>query len=188
MPPDANKPHALVEEWPIGLTSSLPTDHWLVVHAFPRQDKRLIENLRNLNLPGCAFFERRIRIYPGKGKQESIVPLLGGYVFVAADDRAKDAIFQTGRVVRILDVRQPKDLAADLASLCALIAVATTPLMVRPDLVAGKRITISQGTFCGCSGIISKRQNQIELIVNLELLGHSVSVALPAQFAELAES
>jgi transcription antitermination factor NusG len=185
MPPTGNQPHGIVEEWPAGLTRALPTDHWLVVHAFPRQDKKLIENLRNLGLPCCAFFERRIRVYPGKGKQESIVPLLGGYVFVAADERAKDAIYQTNRVVRIIDVRQPKDLAADLACLCSLIAVATTPLVVRPDLVAGKRITISQGTFSGCSGVISKRQNQVELIINLELLGHSVSVALPAQFAEL---
>ena len=176
-----------VEEWPTGFCKAPPTDHWLVVHAKPRQDKQVIRDLQALRLPGCAFFERRIRHYPGKGKQESLVPLLGGYVFVNANEVQKQDIYATGRAVRIIDVRNPKVLASDLISLCALITATTAPLMVRPEIVPGKRITIVRGVFSGCSGIVAKRQNQIELIVNLELLGHSVSTALPAEFAELIE-
>jgi hypothetical protein len=60
----------LVEDWPVGFSASLPTTHWLVVHAYPRQEKKLILDLRARRLSGCAFFERRIRHYPGKGTQE----------------------------------------------------------------------------------------------------------------------
>src|SRR5271154_2293020 len=59
----------LVEDWPAGFSASLPDAHWLVVHAYPRQEKKLILELRARRLPGCAFFERRIRHYPGKGTQ-----------------------------------------------------------------------------------------------------------------------
>lgn len=186
----SREPHlmnnGLIMEWPLGLMKSIPTDAWLVVHALPRQDKLLIEALRQAKIPGCAFFERRVRVYPGKGKQESIVPLLGGYIFVAAGQAAKETIYRTERAVRIIDVTLPKLLAADLACLCALVSVANVPLVVRPEIVTGKRITLTQGVFSGCSGVVVKRQNHMDLFVNLELLGHSVSVTLPAEFAELA--
>ena len=178
----------VVEEWPAGLTSDLSSQHWLVVHAYPRQDKKLLADLQFRHLPCCAFFERRIRVYPGKGKQESLVPLLGGYVFVAAERELKSVIFDTGRVVRIIDVTQPRTLTEDLANLCRLITASSGPIKVKPEIVPGRRITILRGVFSGCSGVVAKRQNQVELIVNLELLGHSVSVALPAEFAELIEA
>jgi transcription antitermination factor NusG len=174
----------IVEEWPVGLTANLPTDHWLVLHAFPRQDKKLIEALRAKRLPGCAFFERRIRHYPGKGKQESLVPLLGGYVFVAVPAERKQELYDTRRVVRILDVPQPKLFAADVMALCQLVRAVAAPLVVRPELVPGARVTVTKGTLAGCSGVIVRRQNQVDLIVNMDLLGQSVSVSLPAECAE----
>jgi transcription antitermination factor NusG len=176
----------LVEDWPDGFSGRLPDAHWLVVHAYPRQEKKLILELRARRLPGCAFFERRIRHYPGKGTQESLVPLLGGYVFVAAPLSSRQDIYETHRVVRIIEVPRPDELARDLRSLCQLVAASDAPLQVRPELTAGKRVEITAGTFAGCSGVITRRQGQIELVVNLEMLGTSVAVTLPANLAELA--
>ena len=73
----------MVLDWPQGFSAALPDEPWLVLHAYPRQEKKVIEDLRRRNLPGCAFFERRLRHYPGKGTQESLIPLIPGYLFVA---------------------------------------------------------------------------------------------------------
>jgi transcription antitermination factor NusG len=175
----------VVQEWPNGFCGSLPEDQWLVVHAYPRQEKRVIDDLRARALPGCAFFERRLRHYPGKGTQESLVPLIAGYLFVAGGREQRDAIYATRRVVRIIDVPRPKELADDLRHLIALVRSANAPLVVRPELVPGKRVSITSGTFAGCSGVISRRSHEYELVVNLELLGTSVAVTLPADYAEL---
>jgi transcription antitermination factor NusG len=176
----------VIEEWPSGFCRELPAEHWLVVHAYPRQEKKLIAELRARRLPGCAFFQRRVRHYPGKGTQESLVPLLGGYVFVAVPIGQREAIYATRRVVRIIEVPRPGELARDLRHLCALVAADHAPLLVRPELVPGKRIEITTGTFAGCAGVIARRQGQVELVVNLEVLGTSVAVTLPADLAELA--
>jgi transcription antitermination factor NusG len=157
----------------------------MVVHAYPRQDKKVIELLQRKNLPGIAFFERRLRHYPGKGKQEFVVPLLPGYLFVAANRANYDVVYDTERVVRIIDVRNPLELTTDLRSLIKLLTVAQAPIMVRPELVPGKRVSIVTGTLAGCSGIITRRKQDMELVVNLELLGTSVAVTLPAMYAEL---
>ncbi|MBA2482269.1 MAG: hypothetical protein H0V44_16525 [Planctomycetes bacterium] len=175
-----------VQDWPAGFCDDLPTDAWLVLHSYPKQEKRLMDDLRIRSIPGCTFFERRIRHYPGKGRQTSLVPLLGGYVFVAATPERKYDIYDTRRVVRIIDVVQPGNLARDLNGLCKLVRASTVPLMVRPELVPGKLVEIRYGTFSGCTGVVVRRQNTLELVVNLGMLGTSVSVTLPAEMADLA--
>ncbi len=176
----------LVQEWPIGFSAALPDGPWLVLHVKPRQEKRLIEDLRNLPFPGLCFFERRMRHYPGKGTQESLLPLLSGYLFVNAGRNERQPLFDTQRVVRILDVTQPAKLTSDLKNLCLLVGAATSPLVVRPELIIGKRVTVTQGTFAGCTGVVQRRERTYELVVNLNMLGQSVAVTLPAKFAELA--
>ena len=176
----------VVVDWPEGFSANLPDDRWLVVHAYPRQEKKVIEELRRRKLPGCAFFERRLRHYPGKGTQESLVPLIAGYLFVRAGRDEYDAIYATKRVVRIIEVPRPKELVTDLRNLIALVTASVSPLVVRPELVPGKRISITNGTFAGCSGVIARRSHDFELVVNLEMLGTSVAVTLPADYAELA--
>ncbi|MBA3709897.1 MAG: hypothetical protein H0W83_13870 [Planctomycetes bacterium] len=175
-----------VQEWPEGFSQSLPNDAWLVLHSYPKQEKRLIWDLRVRGFASCTFFERRVRHYRGKGRQTSLVPLLGGYVFVPARCEDKAELFATHRVVRILDVVQPAALARDLTALCRLVNATDLPLMVRPEIIAGTLIDIRYGTFAGCSGVVVRRQNRLELVVNLGMLGTSVSVTLPAELAQLA--
>lgn len=180
------KAAGLVQEWPVGFSAALPEGPWLVLHVKPRQEKRLIEDLRRLPFPGLCFFERRLRHYPGKGTQESLLPLLSGYLFVNAGRDDRQPLFDTQRVVRILDVTQPGSLTSDLQNLCRLVGAATSPLVVRPELAIGQKVTVTQGTFTGCSGVVQRRERAYELVVNLEVLGQSVAVTLPAEFAELA--
>lgn len=175
----------VVQDWPAGFSADLPQDRWLVAHAYPRQEKQVIAALRARNLPGLAFFERRLRHYPGKGTQESLVPLIAGYLFIAGGRADHQAIYDTRRVVRIIEVPRPQELASDLRHLITLVTNSTTPLVVRPELVPGRRIAITSGTFTGCNGVIVRRSHDFELVVNLELLGTSVSVTLPAEYAEL---
>lgn len=184
----------IILDWPHGFSAQLAEPNpsatttaleWMVVHAYPRQDKKIIELLQRKNLQGIAFFERRLRHYPGKGKQEFVVPLLPGYLFVTGGRAHYDTVYDTGRVVRIIDVRNPLELTTDLRNLIKLLTVAQAPMIVRPELVPGKRVNIVTGTLAGCSGIITRRKQDMELVVNLELLGTSVAVTLPAIYAEL---
>ncbi len=109
-------------------------------------------------------------------------------MFVVGGREQHETIYASRRVVRIIDVPRPKELASDLRHLITLVTRTSTPLVVRPELAPGKRISITSGTFAGCSGVISRRSHDFELVVNLDLLGTSVSVTLPAEYAELAAS
>ena len=175
----------VLHAWPPTLADAFPSDHWLVVHAMPRQEKLLAKLLAAKNLPGCLFLERRVRSYQGKGTQVSLVPLLGGYLFVHAPRERREDIFRTERVCRIIDVSEPIVLATELTALRRVISCTSLPLIVRPELVVGTPVRIRTGTFAGIDGIVSSRKGATELVVNLTLLGHSVAVTLPADVAEL---
>jgi len=114
----------------------------------------------------------------------SMVPLLGGYVFVQASRQRREEIFATKRVVNILDVAQPASLIMDLRLLFRLVSLATAPLLVRPEILPGMRIKIASGALSGCEGVVERRQGVARLVVNLHLLGTSVAVELPAETAE----
>ena len=171
--------------WPPTLADAFPSEHWLVAHAFPRQEKLLAKLLEAKNLEGCLFLERRVRTYKGKGTQVSLIPLIGGYLFVHAPREKREDIFRTERVCRIIDVPNPVALANELTALRRMISCTSLPLIVRPEIVAGKTVRINNGTFAGIDGVVCSRKGATELVVNLALLGHSVAVTLPADVAEL---
>ncbi len=64
-------------------------------------------------------------------------------------------------------------------------AIGDAPLVVRPELVAGEVVLITSGLFSGCSGVIQRRQHNHHLVVNLPVLGQSVSTVVPLEIAEL---
>jgi transcription antitermination factor NusG len=174
-----------VYTWPIGFGAVLPQDHWQVAHALPRQDKRLAEDLARRRIAGLTFYENRARTYL-KSTQHFQVPLLGGYLFVHVPRERRHEIFDTGRVVRIIDVADPLRLAADLEALRKLLdAAGDAPVMVMPELVPGRMVHIRSGSFIGCKGVIVRRKENVHLVVNLPILGQSVATVIPLATAEL---
>ena len=173
-------PTGIVRAWPSGLIDDLPAGPWLVAHARPRQDKLLAAYLAKRGPPGVQFLEKRTRRYPGKGVQVSEIPLMSGYVFVAGSDEAFDVLYASERIVRILRVPDPVQLRQDLLDLARLITTVPGPLEVRPELQAGMRVQLSEGSLAGLSGVIVRRSGMSELVVNVHMLGTSVAVRCPA--------
>lgn len=160
---------------------------WLVAHVLPRQEKRIMQDAIAANIPCLLFLERRVRRYPNKGVQESLVPLVSGYVFFAVGMERRDELFRGGRALRIFEPGDPKLFTQELQALSSLIEIADGPLMVRPEIVAGDLVEIEDGAFSGFTGRVTRREGMTELVVNLEILGTSVATRLPADLAHLAD-
>ena len=97
----------VVDANPADLFAAPPENGWMVAHCKPRQDKLLCSELTWRGVPRGIFYERRVRRYLGKGAQEFLVPLLGGYVFCVGDFATRELIYRTDRVVRIIPVPRP---------------------------------------------------------------------------------
>jgi transcription antitermination factor NusG len=170
---------AVVRDWPAGFAAALPDGPWIVAHVRPRGEAALAAGLHRSGVAGLVLYEERRRRYAGKGSQVGLVPMLGGYVFVSANRDQADAIYRTERVVRLINPPRPEVLAAELRALVALVGLATGPVVVRPELVPGTPVEIGTGTFAGLRAVVLRRQNATEIVVNIELLGQSVSTRVP---------
>ena len=174
----------VVDANPKTLFAMPPESGWMIAHCKPRQEKLLCAELIWRQVPRGIFYERRLRRYFGKGTQESLVPLLGGYVFCVGNQATRELIYRTERVVRILAVPRPLELAQQLNLLAALVTRTHGPLLIKPEIVTGALVTLTRGTFAGCMGVVVRRQGTCQLVVNLSVLGTSVAVELPAETAE----
>ena len=115
------------------------------------------------------------------------VPLLGGYLFIHLPRERRHLAYETGRVARLIDVADPLRLRSDLEDLRRLLSAAPQQqLIVRPELVPGKRVLVTSGLFDGCYGVIERRKDTMYLVVNLPLLGRSVATVIPMSLIELA--
>lgn len=172
---------------PPGLFHVPPESNWLIAHCKPRQEKCLCRALSWQQIPRGIFLERRVRRYPGKGISETLVPLLGGYVFCIGGNAERDAIYRTERVARLIRVPDGNRLAQQVQMLALLLERTQGPLHVRPEIVAGTVITVTRGTLAGLTGVVQRRKGKAQLVVNLSVLGTSVAVELPAETAEALE-
>lgn len=171
----------MVEAWPHGLLDALPDGIWTVIHVRPRQDKLLAGELARRQVPGIQFLYRHVRVYPGKGTQISMLPLLPGYLFVPGGHELRERIFETGRVVRLLEVHHSAELRQEIGDLAALITRVPGPVMVRPEIQPGIRVQLTRGSLSGLFGVVSRRRGRCELVVNVHMLGTSVAVACAAE-------
>jgi hypothetical protein len=185
--PSRREPLGLIQAWPPEvLDANQPAQPWLVAHVKPRQEKLVASDMKRHRLPGAVFMRQHVRVYPGKGRQVSLVPLIPGYVFVVDAPQARQALYDGGRVVRLLTAPRPEELHRDLLDLAALLAGAPEQVEVRPEIVPGLRVVLQYGSMAGCAGIVVRRHGICEVVVNVHLLGTAVAVRCSARDVEAA--
>ena len=147
---------------------------WTVAHTRSRQEKSLARHLEPL---GIGFYlpqrEKRVR---RSGRQfVSHLPLFPGYVFLRADPAARSAVFRSGFVVRLLEVRDQDLLHEELRQLRRLQESGASMVPFAP-LAAGDLVTVGDGPFRGCRGRVLREQSGLRLVVSISVLRQSVAV------------
>jgi transcription antitermination factor NusG len=146
----------------------------MVAHTRSRREKALARHLEPLSIP---FYLPSYEKHAVRGGRQfvSFLPLFPGYVFLRADPAARAAVFRTGQVVRLLDVRDPELLHQELRQLRRLQESGARLVPYSP-LVAGDVVVIAEGAFRGCRGRVVREQSATRLIVSISMLRQNVAV------------
>jgi transcription antitermination factor NusG len=153
---------------------------WLVVRTRARAEKQVVTFCQKRELGEVYLpLRRAVRRYE-KSVRTTYLPLLPGYVFLCCDTAAKQLLSlectATCGIIATNAHTEP-NLIRDLQDLLALeMAQEHGELAVRPEIVEGSRIEINHGPFQGISGIIKQRRGTTRIIVNVELIGNSVTL------------
>lgn len=151
---------------------------WLVIKTRARAEKKVARFCDRLGVSHYLPLRRSVRRYQGRAVVHD-VPIFTGYVF------AQIALAELGQLEELRhvahcmvpDLSMEKGLIRELNDLQLLSkAAADGELMVRPEIEAGKLVTITHGPMSGLSGVVVRRKKQTRVAVNVEMIGQSVSI------------
>jgi transcriptional antiterminator NusG len=153
-----------------------PSGSWFVLHTKSRQEKILANELAARRVSHYLPLVKRHRLY---GNRKAIVeePLFPGYVFLfGTPDQAYQAD-RTRRVANIIRVNNQRQLEWELHNI-KLALSKDAPLDPYPHLVKGQRVEVRSGPFQGLQGIIEDRAKESRLILQVDVLGRSVTLEI----------
>jgi transcription antitermination factor NusG len=164
---------------PAGLLESdqAVQSHWWAMYTLPRQEKKLMRKLLDLDVAFYApILQRRYRSPNGR-LRTSYQPLFGSYAFVCGDESIRYQAVSTGCVSRWLPVSNTDQLVFDLQQIKSLISL-DFPLSPERRLEPGQRVRIRNGSFAGYEGVIARRERETRLQVFVRFMDQGVSVLL----------
>ncbi len=155
-----------------------PPGRWWVAHTKPRQEKALARNLDAFRifyyLP-LAFRTTRSR-RTGR-RSTSTVPVFPSYLFFRATEQERHQSLTTNRIANTLAVMDQAELVHQLRQIQQLLA-AGHEYRWHGSLEVGDLARIETGPFAGLEGVVRTRRPRRRLILNVDMLGQSVSVEI----------
>ena len=161
------------DKWP-EIPIASPGDPWWIAKIRPRMEKLFAVDCKDGGFPYYLPFVLRITRRRDNNKpRKSIVPLFPGYAtFRCAKGRQYD-IWETGRIVRIVEVRNQQRLMKELEQIEIVLAngIRLEPLQ---DYTIGTPVRVRTGPLRGIEGIVQKSLKQMKLILSVEGIGQAV--------------
>lgn len=161
---------------------------WTPVRTKPRQEKKLAQYCKAKGVAVYLPLINKQHTY-GKRKVEFSSPMLPGYVFCRVDEKSYQKILPSNAIVYKIDMDSysEKKLKIELKILRVFERLSNScQIEVKPELVEGTVVEITSGSFRGIEGIVESRKNHSFLIVNIDMLGHSVKAQIKAEHLETA--
>jgi transcription antitermination factor NusG len=160
---------------------------WWVAHTKPRTEKRLAWELRRGGLTYYLPLRRRQTRSRNTGRiSRSIVPVFAGYLFLNCEEHERHRALATHRIVNLLPVASQDRLIGELRQLHGVMA-AQIDFQVHDSLKHGDWARVIAGPLAGTEGVVVGRMSRARLVLNVGMLGQSVSVRVDADLLERIE-
>ena len=152
-------------------------EQWWALYTLSRQEKRLMRQLKALNVPFyCPTILKRNRSPAGRVRSSQL-PLFTNYVFVFGDDAQRQLALTTNTVSRSIVVPDRRAFTADLRQIQRLVATGA-PLTPEARLEPGMYVRVKSGAFRDFEGRVIRREGETRLLVYVNFLQQGASVLL----------
>lgn len=155
---------------------------WYVIQVKSRQEKMLHKALCANRIGSFLPLMEIIRFY-GKRKARVQEPMFPGYLFVRGEIDQVYTADRTGRVANIISVEDQETLGWELGNI-QLAITCEVPLEPFAFLACGRRVEVRSGPFRGIQGIVERRRDCNRLLLQVDMLGRSMSVEVDASLLD----
>ena len=151
---------------------------WWVLHTKPNCEKQVAEYLLNRNISYYLPLIRRRVPYGNLGRtriQEQC--LFRGYVCLALEKTQHRQLYDTKKLVRIIQVGEQERFVKELDAISKAIEN-HEELLVQPGVVPGKRVLILSGPLTGSEGMVVRFKKEKHLGLAVHMFNQTVLVKL----------
>jgi transcription antitermination factor NusG len=132
------------------------------------------------------LYEKRVRRRDNNKARKSVLPLFPGYLPFVDRDGGKRRIYETKRVVQVLDVTDQEGFVRDLTQVWQAVT-AGAQLGVVERFAVGQTVRVNGGPLQGLVGVIQGLRDHLRLLLNVEFFQMAVSVELDCADVEILQ-
>lgn len=157
---------------------------WWVAHTKPRNEKSLAGELVQSGIVHFLPLQpRQTRGRASRRVYKSVVPIFPGYLFFNATEEERLKALKTNRIVTVISVPRQDDLVRELREIYKAISTGVG-LRWHPEIKVGDWARVTSGPLMGIEGIVLQRSGRVRLVLNVVMLGQSVSVEVSEDVLE----
>jgi len=169
------------------ILNHIPNKRWSLVLTRPRNEKWAYQHLQENGITVYLPLLTKVEVH-NRSKRTTQIPMFPGYLF-SCQDVLEDTTIRRNKVVwslRPLPATEEEALLKDLRLVrtCELQS-AEHKLVVNPGLQAGMTVRVKSGTFKGQEAIVSRRVDEVNVIINLFFLGQNIEMRWNADELEI---
>lgn len=168
----------------------IPDTLWTAAHTKPRCEKKVLEYCEKNNITCYLPLLKK----KGRYQRRTVVtylPMFPSYIFIQQNQDIKQEVLKCQKIVWFaqIDEIHEEQLIKELNEVQRIESLQhTEDVIVQPEIVPGKEITVASGPLKGASGVVVKREKETRLVVNVEFLGQSVSVNIDVGELEMDDN
>jgi transcriptional antiterminator RfaH len=167
--------------------AAIPMDlpgRWWVAHTRPRTEKALAKDLFEMGLAWYLPLRRRQTRSRRTGrKSRSILPVFSGYLFFNATEDERYRVLRTNRIAQVLAAPNQERLVIELRQIHRVLA-ANLDYKLHTEIRVGQWARVISGALRGTEGIVVTRLSGARLVLNVGMLGQSISVSVEREDLE----
>ena len=157
-----------------------PDAVWTAAHTKARCEKVVARYCDSHSIAHYLPLQRRAKRYQRR-TVETWIPMFPGYIFVQLAPEMHTILLQSHRIAAILPINATAEerLIEELRQIQRLEAAAReVELVVQPEIIEGKAVTVTAGPLRGVTGVVQRRLKLTRVVVNVDILGQSVAAEL----------
>jgi transcription antitermination factor NusG len=148
---------------------------WWVAKVKPRQEKALAFDFIKKNIEYYLPMVTKITKRKDNNKsRKSVITIFPGYISFCSDKSNLSAVFSTGRIVNIIEIKYQKRFISELSQIYGLTENNMDLFPCSETSIVGDEVEIHTGPLKGIKGTIAKIQNRNMLILNVDGLGRAM--------------
>jgi len=155
-------------------------EQWYAVYVMPQSEKKVFDRIRAMQIDVYLPLRRSLRQWSDRKKWIE-EPLIRGYVFVRIRLRDQVRVLEVPGVLQFVRFdKQPVPIPDDQIDALRTFLDSGYEVDVADELLPGEEVEVTEGLLTGMRGQMLERRGKKIFAVQLEHLGKTLIVAVPA--------